>query len=184
MTLCQSMTLLTNEILANIERNERLAKATHYEGISALMTRVSIRPTAEMKRQAERLDSLKFEEREKKVIQNEKSFYGWPEESQLNSDMLDEHRASVGKKCCENHPKCRRFMDHFACNRFWHLCCCSFPLLISSSFSHWTFCSGLTGIYWLGVFLVSSLSVVSQTLNIFMQRPIKIIQSDQVWEHV
>jgi len=53
--VCKSYSLLSNEILANIERNERLANATHYEAIASMMARVSIRSTPAMIRQAERL---------------------------------------------------------------------------------------------------------------------------------
>jgi hypothetical protein len=175
---------LSNEILANIERNERLANATHYEAIGSLMARLSIRPTSAMLRQAERLDDLKFEEREKEVIEAEKSFYGWPEESNLPKyNHSIDHKVEHTQKCCHSSPKCRRFLENFSSTRFWHLCFCTFPLLLISTFN-WTMTTKISEYAWLGVFACSMASMISQLLNLFMSRPIRIIDSEHVWSIV
>jgi hypothetical protein len=112
------------------------------------------------------------------VIRNEKTYYLEIEESPY--DNFNELNAvNLG---CAKYPICRRFAAYVGSTRTWHLVGTSLPLFILSTFSSWTFCSDVTPIHWTVIFVFSSLSLLSNLLQLCMKPQIKVIDADHVWE--
>jgi hypothetical protein len=136
--------------------------------------RVSVAPTADMLRQGQRLNQMKFEERTATILAEEMWYYGWPEESKHQS-RSEENQT---KKFCS--PACRRLIDHNS-TRFWLLSCTTIPLLVMCPFHHFLKNSKLTSGHWLILAICCSLSICSQLTQMYFGNPTKVIDSQGVW---